>query len=89
MQHWKAIFQDDIYELNYESLINNQEQESKNLLMHCDLAWEETCLNFHQSKRLVSTASYAQVRKPIYRDSLSLSEKYGASLDKLKQALAE
>ncbi|MEZ0223203.1 MAG: sulfotransferase, partial [Alphaproteobacteria bacterium] len=70
MQHWQKLFPDEIYDAKYESIVANQEQETRKLLQFCGLAWNEKCLNFHQSERVVKTASSTQVRKPIYKDSV-------------------
>ena len=57
-----------IYELKFEKLINNPEEESKKLMNYCELPWDKRCLEFYKRKDLFSkTASNIQVRKPIYK----------------------
>ena len=57
-----------IYELKFEKLINNPEEESKKLMNYCELPWDKKCLEFYKRKDLFSkTASNIQVRKPIYK----------------------
>ena len=49
---------------------------SKKLIEHCELEWEEQCLDFHKNKRQVRTASIEQVRKPINNKSIGAWKKY-------------
>ncbi|MCH7781301.1 MAG: IMP dehydrogenase, partial [Acidobacteria bacterium] len=58
------------------------------MIEFCGLQWHENCLRFYESKRDVSTASYDQVRQPIYRSSVGRAEKFEAFLGPLKEALA-
>ena len=56
-----------IKEVFYEELVENQEFISRSILKFLGLDWEERCLRFHDSKRMVQTASSWQVRKPIFK----------------------
>ena len=51
------------------------------------LDWEAAMLRFHESDRAVNTASYAQVRRPIYRSSVGRADAYAAHLGPLRAAL--
>ena len=82
-ENFKKIFPDFIYELHYEKLVNEPEEESKKLLNFCDLPWDIKCLEFYKRKDLISrTASKLQIRKPIYKDSLNTHPTYKALLRK-------
>lgn len=59
-----------VYELIYEDLVNNTEEEVRKLLDYCDLPFEQACLEFNKQKRAVKTASVKQVRQSIYTSSL-------------------
>jgi hypothetical protein len=59
---------------------------SKKLIQHCELEWEEQCLDFHKNKRQVRTASIEQVRKPINNKSIGAWKKYE---DYLSEMLSE
>lgn len=76
-----------IYELDYEMLVSNQEEETRKLLEFCDLDWEEDCLNFHKTDRIVATASLEQVRKPIYKTAVESWRNYEKYLEPLKNSL--
>jgi len=76
MDFWKSKYNSEIYEVKYEKLIQNNDDEIKNLIKFCNLNWEEKCLSFHQNKTPIKTMSTAQARKPIYKSSLKSFEKY-------------
>lgn len=66
VQFWKRLYGDDILDLSYEQLTLDQEAETRRLLAYCGLDWNAACLDFHRNDRAVKTASYMQVRQPIY-----------------------
>ena len=66
----------NIYDLSYENLINNQELETNNILKFCNLDWESNCLNFFKTKIPIETVSIFQARQPIYKSSIKKSLNY-------------
>ena len=76
-----------MFRVSYEKLIASQESVSKQMINFCKLDWEEECLNFHSTRREVNTASAVQVRKPIYKTSVNLWEKYKENLNPLIKEL--
>lgn len=87
MNYWNETLPGYIYDLSYENLVESQQQQVSNLLEHCGLPWNDACLNFHKTRRKVSTASNAQVRRPIYKDSVKLWKRYEKQLQPLKEAI--
>ena len=87
MDHWFSIFGDQIFTLNHEKLIENQESMSKELIEYCGLQWEDSCLEFYKTKRQVQTASNEQVRQPINKKSISAWKKYEDILGPLLKSL--
>ncbi len=87
MQFWRERYPDNIYDLGYELLTENQEQETRKLLAFCGLDWEDTCLDFHVNKRQVKTLSAAQVREQMYTGSSDAWRKYEHRLQSLIDAL--
>jgi len=87
MNHWYAVLPGYVHDVSYEQLVEQPEVEIRKLLDICGLEFEPACLEFHESKRAVQTASAVQVRKPIYSKSIKLSDKYGSGLNELKIAL--
>jgi tetratricopeptide (TPR) repeat protein len=74
---YKKMFPDFIYDLNFENLSNNPEEESKNLMKFCNLPWDSKCLEFYKRKDLISkTASNIQIRQGIYKHSLDKYSSY-------------
>jgi tetratricopeptide (TPR) repeat protein len=72
MDHWDAVLPPgSVLNLRYEELIDDTEMQARRLLAYLDLPWDANCLEFHQNKRQVKTASLAQVRKPIYKTSVT------------------
>ena len=88
MDFWHQTFPDKIYDLCYEDLTTNQEEETRKLLKYCELEWDENCLNFHASKRAVKTASAIQVRHKMYQGSSEAWKKHEEYLQPLIKALS-
>lgn len=89
MKHWHQVMPGEIYDISYESLTQNPEDEIRNLLAACDLEWQENCLGFAKSESIVKTASSYQVRQPMYTSSVMLWEKYQEFLGPLLDELHE
>jgi tetratricopeptide (TPR) repeat protein len=87
MNYWRCIFPRQIYDLNYESLTENPEEEVRKLLEYCGLDWEDRCLEFHKNKRAVRTASSLQVRQEMYQGSSMAWRKYEKQFQPLLAAL--
>ena len=87
MMFWRKRFPGKIYDLSYEALTEDQEGETRKLLEYCDLEWEEACLDFHKTKRVVKTVSSSQVRKKMYKGSSQAWRKYEKHLGPLLDAL--
>ena len=87
MKCWKSKFSDHIFDVDYEKMIKNPENEIKDLLNFCDLEFEKECMNFHNTKRLIKTVSSAQARQPIYNSSLSAYKNYEVYMNEIFQKL--
>ena len=89
MKFWHKKFPKKIYELNYEKLTENQEEEEKKLFNYLNLNWEDSVLEFYKNKRIVQTASSIQVRKKMYKGSSKEWKKYKKWLEPMIKALNE
>jgi len=90
MQHWHAVLpQGTILDLPYESMVVDTEAQARRVLEFVGLPWDANCLNFHENKRLVKTASIAQVRKPIYTSSVARWKHFAAHLRPLYEIVSE
>lgn len=84
MQHWHRVLPPGtVLDVRYEDMVADTEGHARRLLAHLGLPWDERCLAFHQNKRIVKTASIAQVRKPIYRSSVARWRHFEAQLGPL------
>lgn len=87
--YWQQLFPGRILDFSYESLLTEAEPQIRQLLDFCGLVFDPACLRFHQTERAVlSTASAAQVRQPLQRDT-ARSARYGDRLDQLRALLAD
>ena len=87
MDFWHERFPGKIYDICYEDMTTNQEEETRKLLEYCELDWDENCLNFHKNKRTVKTASSLQVREKMYQGSSEAWKKYEAHIQPLIDGL--
>jgi tetratricopeptide (TPR) repeat protein len=87
MEHWRRHASIRFHEVVYEELVHDQERVSRELVAFLDLPWESACLSFHRSKRVVATASHAQVRRPLYRSSVGRFLNYRDHLGPLNERL--
>jgi hypothetical protein len=88
MNHWLRVLPGRVYELSYETLVADQEEETRKLLAHCGLDWSDKCLEFFNTSRSVRTVSATQVRQPIHARSIGIAQRYGEGLKPLLDALA-
>ncbi len=86
MHHWDAIAPGAVLHHDYEALLADPETRIRALLDFLGLPFDAACLAFQDVERDVHTASAAQVRMPLRRDTARAS-RYGAVLDPLRGAL--
>jgi tetratricopeptide (TPR) repeat protein len=89
MRYWRETLGDHYYEIRYEDVVTDTEQQARKLLAFCGLQWEPGCLNFHENTAPVATASSVQVRQPIYKTSMERWRHYERELTPLKALLEE
>jgi tetratricopeptide (TPR) repeat protein len=87
MEHWETVFPNRIHTVRYENVIENQTGETEKLLSYLGLDFEEACIDFHKTERKVSTASFLQVRKPIYKSSRQRWVNYRQELSELARII--
>jgi hypothetical protein len=80
MALWESLWPGRVLQLSYEALVADQETQTRRLLDHCGLAWDDACLSFHENKAAVATPSAAQVRRPINADSVDKWRAYAEVL---------
>ena len=76
MEYWHQALPDRIYDLDYEALTENQEEETRKLISQLGLEWDDACLSPQDNRRAVATASNVQVRQKIYQGSSERWKRY-------------
>ncbi len=89
MEHWHAVMPGVIYDLSYEDLVAEPAAQCRKLLDYCGLPWQDGVLDYHQSRAASTTASAAQVRKPIYQSSVKKWRHFEQQLQPVVRRLAE
>lgn len=87
MSHWQQTMDIPVIQVRYESLVEDFEYQVRNMLNALELTWEPACLKFHESGRLANTASFDQVRRPVYASSIGRYSRFGHNLDPFLAAL--
>jgi hypothetical protein len=80
MKHWHAVLPGRVLDVQYETVVADQEAETRQLLEFCGLPWEDACLRYYETQRAIRTASSEQVRRPIYTDSIGIWRHYEREL---------
>lgn len=89
MAHWHDVLPVTMRDQSYEALVADQEAESRELIAHTGLDWEDACLEFYKGDRPVITFSQEQVRKPIFTSSIGRWRRYEEHIGPLLEALGE
>jgi tetratricopeptide (TPR) repeat protein len=87
MEHWSEVLPGKVLDVHYEQMVGDQEVQTRRLLEHCGLPWEDQCLRFYETERAINTASSEQVRQPIYTKAVNFWRNYEPHLDELIQIL--
>jgi hypothetical protein len=86
-QHWLSVLPLRMLTVDYEALVGDLEGESRRLIDFLGLDWEPACLDFHRTRRAVTTLSVWQVRQQIYTRSVGRWRKYERHLGPMLAAL--
>ncbi|NUQ18238.1 MAG: tetratricopeptide repeat protein [Sphingomonas sp.] len=78
MAHWKSVYPDDIFEVDYDELVRSPAPVIGCLLAFLGLEWEDSVLDFGRTSRPVKTASVWQVRQPLHGRSSGRWRNYSA-----------
>ncbi len=87
--HWKRLYPDDIFDLNYDALVAEPEPVVRSLLAFCGLEWDPACLAPERATELVRTASVWQVRQPLHRRSSQRHLNYASHLRAIEAQLRD
>lgn len=87
MGHWSRVLDLSIFTIDYELLATDPEPSIRALIKFLELPWEDACLHPDRVNRLITTASYEQVRHPFYSSSVGAWRRYSQELEPLRAAL--
>jgi len=88
MAHWKKVLPLPILDVEYEEVVADVEGQTRRMLDFLGMPWDESCMKFYENRRFVPTASSAQVRRPIYQNSIGRWRHYEKHLGPLIDALS-
>jgi hypothetical protein len=93
MDHWHDVLPGKVLDVQYEEVVQDLKGQITRILEYCELDWEESCLNYHETSRSVKSASSEQVRQPIYSSAVNTWRHYephlGPLIDTLEPLLAK
>jgi len=81
MEHWRKVLPADRFlDVQYEHLVSNRDQVTRQMIDFCGVDWNEACMKPEDNIRSVKTPSVWQVRQPVYRTSMQRWRKYESCL---------
>lgn len=83
VEHWKSLFGDNIFSVDYESLVAAPEPVLRELLEFLGLDWDPAVLEFHRAGSPVKTPSLWQVRQGLHTRSRDRWKNYRKLLGSL------
>ena len=86
-RHWRNVLGDRMVDVEYESLVANQETETRRLLSKIGLGFEDACLDFYANRAATTTASSVQVREEIHARSVNRWANFAQQLEPLRSYL--
>jgi len=87
MDHWRKVIPGKILEVSYDDLVRDPTGQSRRMYAWCGLDWNEDALSPPPSSATFTTASAAQVRQPIHKNSLGISSNHPLQLSGLEARL--
>ncbi len=88
MTHWHGMMPGAIHDVSYEDLIADPETTVRELFDFADLSWDDRCLRFHETPRIVDTPAGWQVRRPLDPSRVGAWKRYETYLKPFADALS-
>lgn len=85
--HWRRVLGPRLIEVRYETLVADQERQTRKLLERLGLPFEQACLAFEENRSASTTASSVQVREKIHSRSIGRWRHFEKQLRPLQQQL--
>ncbi|NNK31752.1 MAG: tetratricopeptide repeat protein [Xanthomonadales bacterium] len=86
-RHWQDVLGDRLIEVEYESLVTDQETQTRRLLDRLGLEFEIACLEFDKNRAPSTTASSVQVREKVHSGSVHRWKRFERQLQPLRDHL--
>jgi len=87
MAHWESVLPGHVLTVNHEDVVDDLETQVRRMLDFCGLEFEQSCVDFHKTKRNIKTPSSEQVRQPIYKSATEQWQFFEPYLTTLKKTL--
>jgi tetratricopeptide (TPR) repeat protein len=87
MAHWDAVLPGHVLTVNHEDVVDDLEKQVRRMLDFVGLEFEQSCVDFHKTKRNIKTPSSEQVRQPIYKSATEQWRYFEPYLGPLKKVL--
>ena len=87
MAHWESVLPGHVLTVNHEDVVDDLETQVRRILDFCGLEFEQSCVDFHKTKRNIKTPSSEQVRQPIYKSATEQWQYFEPYLTTLKKTL--
>ena len=89
MNHWDKVLPGKVLRVNNEDVVDDLEGQVTRMLEFIGIPFEEECISFYKTERLVRTPSSEQVRKPVNKDGMERWKPYAKYLKPLLNVLDE
>ena len=89
MDHWDRVLPGKILRFNNEDVVEDLENQVSRLLEFLEIPFEEQCISFYKTDRLIRTPSSEQVRKPVNKDGMGRWKPYAKYLKPLLDVIDE
>jgi hypothetical protein len=89
MAHWRLVLGESLLTVRYEELVAAPENTGRRVIEFCGLRWEDSCMDFQRRAGAITSASAAQVRAPIHRNSVGKWLHYERQLQPLRELLLQ
>ena len=87
MDFWTAKYPKNVLDIQYEIFVKDFEANTKKILDHLNLKWEDKLLQYQKTNRPVTTASHQQVREKIKMNTSDEWKKYKNYLEPMQVVL--
>lgn len=94
MRHWERVLPEaspgvGLTRAHYEQVVADPEGEARRLVAFAGLAWDDACLRFNETKKIVPTLTADQAGQGVYTGSAQRWRRYEKHLGPLLEAMGD